>query len=127
VVDARIKFFRNEKGEVTHAILFQNGQEIKATKLKEEKIIDINPAILDDYTGRSQYKPDVVLTIVKEDNKLFGQPTGQSKLQLEPLSETEFIIKELNAKLMFIKDENGKVNKIRLNLNGVESELPRVD
>ena len=127
VVEARIKFFKDEKGDISHATLFQNGQEINAKKLKEEKIAEISPAILDNYTGKYQYKPDIILTITKENTKLFGQPTGQSKLELAPLSETDFIIKEINAKLSFVKDANGKVSKIKLNLNGVESELPRIE
>lgn len=127
VVDARIKFFKDDNGVMTHATLFQNGQELNAKKLKEDTVVNINPAILDIYTGKYQYKPNIVLTISKENNKLFGQPTGQSKLELEPTSEADFIIKEINAKLSFVKDENGKVNKIKLNLNGVESELPRIE
>ncbi len=127
VVEARIKFFKNETEEITHATLFQNGQEINAKKLKEDKIAEISPAILDNYTGKYQYKPEIVLTITKENNKLFGRPTGQSMLELEPLSETDFIIKEINAKLSFVKDTTGKVSKIRLNLNGAESELPRIE
>ena len=126
VVDARIKFFKDEKGDITHATLFQNGQEIKAKKIKEEATITINPAILDNYVGKYQYKPDIVLTITKENNKLYGQPTGQSKLLLEPVAATDFIIKEINAKLSFINGDNGKVSKIKLNLNGVQSELPRI-
>ena len=43
-----------------------------------------------------------------------------------PLSETEFIIKEINAKLSFVK-ENGKVSKIKLNMNSMDSELPRIE
>jgi len=44
-----------------------------------------------------------------------------------PVSETDFVIKEINAKLSFVKDENGKVKKIKLNMNGIDSELPRVE
>ncbi len=127
VVEARIKFFKDEKGDISHATLFQNGQEIKAKKIKEEIIVNIDPAKLDIYTGKYQYKPSIALVVSKEKNKLFAQPTGQSKLEMEPISETDFIIKEINAKLSFVKDENGKVNKIKFNLNGVESELPRVE
>ena len=127
VVDARIKFIKDEKGEMNQAILFQNGQELKAKKLKEEPIIEINPAILDNYTGKFKFKENVSLTISKENNKLFAQAAGDSKLELAPLSETDFIIKEINAKLSFVKDEKGKVNKIKLNLNGVNSELPRME
>jgi hypothetical protein len=33
VVDAEIEFFKDEKGDVTHLVLKQNGQEMKATKI----------------------------------------------------------------------------------------------
>jgi CubicO group peptidase (beta-lactamase class C family) len=125
VVDARIKFVRDQKGEINQAVLFQNGQELKAKKLPEEHIVEISPAILDNYTGKYKYKENIDLTVSKENNKLFAQPTGQSKLEMSPLSETDFVIKEINAKLSFVK-EDGKVNKIKLNLNGMNSELPRI-
>ena len=44
-----------------------------------------------------------------------------------PLSETDFVIKELNAKIYFVKDENGKVNKFKLTMNGMDNELPRIE
>jgi hypothetical protein len=53
-------------------------------------------------------------------------PSGESKLEMLPVSETDFVIKELNARLSFVKDENGKVQKIKLNMNGTDSELPRM-
>jgi hypothetical protein len=37
------------------------------------------------------------------------------------------VIKELNAKISFVKDENGKVTKLKLNMNGMDSELPRIE
>ena len=127
VVDARIKFVKDDKGEISHTILFQNGQELKAKKLKEEVIIEINPAILDNYTGKYKLNDNIVVTILKENNKLFAQPTNQPKLEMLPLSDTDFVIKEINAKLSFIKEENGKVNKIKLNMNSMNSELPRIE
>ncbi|HEV8082263.1 MAG TPA: serine hydrolase, partial [Chitinophagaceae bacterium] len=127
VVDARMKYSKDDKGKVTHATLFQNGQEINAKKIKEETVINIDPAKLDIDIGKYQFKPDIVLTVSKENNKLYAQPAGQSKLELAPLSETDFIIMEINAKLSFVKDANGKVSKIKLNLNGVESELPKLE
>lgn len=32
VVDAEVEFFKNDKGEVTHCVIYQGGQQIKATK-----------------------------------------------------------------------------------------------
>jgi uncharacterized pyridoxamine 5'-phosphate oxidase family protein len=127
VVDARIKFIKDEKGEISHTILFQNGQEVKAEKLKEEVIAEIDPAILDNYTGKYKLNDNLIVTILKENNKLFAQPTNQPKLEMLPTSDTDFVIKEINAKLSFVKGENGKVNKIKLNMNSMDSELPRIE
>lgn len=126
VVDAKIKFVKNEKEEISHSILFQNGQEMEAKKLKDENIIKINPELLDAYTGNYKFN-NIIITISKENNKLFAQPTNQSKLEMAPVSENGFVINEINAKIFFIKDQDGKVYKMKLNMNGMDSELPRIN
>lgn len=127
VVDARIKFIKDEKGEINQAILFQNGQELKAKRLPEEKIVQINPAVLDNYIGKYKLNDNIIVTVSKENNKLFAQPTNQAKVEMLPLSETDFVIKEINAKIFFVKDQSGKATKFRLDMNGRNSELPRVE
>ena len=127
VVDARLKFVRNDNGEVGKAILMQNGQQLEAKKLAEEKIVQIDPAILDNYTGKYRLNANIVVTIYKENNKLIAHPTDQSKLEMHPLYETDFVIKEINAKLSFVKGADGKATKIKLNMNGADSELPRIE
>jgi hypothetical protein len=32
VVDAQVEFFKNDKGEVTHLVLHQGGQDVTGTK-----------------------------------------------------------------------------------------------
>jgi hypothetical protein len=127
VVEARIKFIKNEKGEVSHAMFTQNGQEINAKKLKEDSIVKIDTALLKNYAGKYKFINNMVVTISKESNKIFAQPTGQPKLEMFPVSETDFVLKEINAKLSFIKGENGKVDKIKLHMNGTDTELPRME
>ena len=126
VVDATMKFMKNEKGEVTHAIFRQNGQTLNVAKLKEETIITIDPAVLDVYAGKYKMMTEVV-TISKENNKLFALATGQPKMELFPVADAQFILKEINAKLTFVKDESGKVNKIMLHMNGMDTEMPRME
>jgi len=127
VVNARIKFIKNENGKVDHASFTQNGNNINVAKLKEEVIVPINPALLDAYTGRFKYVGDMVVAITKEDNKLFAQATGQGKLEMFPVSDTEFILREINARITFVKDDSGKVNKFKLRMNGGDTELPRIE
>ncbi len=127
VVDARVKFLKNDNGEVNKAILMQNGMELEFKKLAEEKIVQIDPAILDNYTGKYKLNESIVVTIYKENNKLIAHPTNQQKLEMLPLSETEFVIKEINAKLSFVKGTDGKATKIKLNMNGTDTEMPRIE
>jgi NADPH-dependent glutamate synthase beta subunit-like oxidoreductase len=101
--------------------------ELKGAKLQEEKIIDIDPAVLDNYTGKYRLNNNIVVTIYKENNKLIAWPTDQAKLEMLPTSETDFVIKEINAKLSFEKGENGKATKIKLNMNATNTELPRIE
>jgi CubicO group peptidase (beta-lactamase class C family) len=127
VVDARIKFIKDDKGVMNEAILFQNGQELKAKRLPEEKIVKIDPEVLNGYIGKYRLNESIVVTVTKENNKLFAQPTNQSKVEMLPLSETDFIIMEINAKIAFIKDLSGKVTKFKLNMSGRDTELPRIE
>ncbi|MEO7802448.1 MAG: serine hydrolase [Ginsengibacter sp.] len=126
VVTAKLKFNKDDEGEFSQATLYQNGQELKAKKLKEETIVTVAPEILDSYVGKYKLRENVVVTVTKENNDLYAQPTDQSKEKLEPVSDSAFIIKQLNAKVTFVK-ESGKVTKISLNMNGMNTDLPRVE
>jgi CubicO group peptidase (beta-lactamase class C family) len=127
VVDARVKFVRDEKGEINQLIVIQNGQEVKGKKLPDEVIIQVKPEILDQYVGKYKIHENTIVTITRENNKLFAQPPDHAKVEMVPVSETDFVIKEFNAKVSFVKDENGKVTKMKVNMDGRESEAPRAE
>lgn len=127
VVEARLKFDKSENGEINSATLFQGGQELKARRLPDEKIVTVDPATLDRYIGRYKLNDNITVSIIKEDNKLFAHPTGQQKLELSPLSDTEFVILQINARLSFVQGTDGKATGIKLNMNGQNSDLPRID
>jgi hypothetical protein len=127
VVEAKIKFIANDSGEVGHAVFTQNGQELNVKKLKEDSIVTINPAVLDDYVGNYKFVNNMVVTISKEKDQLFAQATGQGKLQMFPVSDTEFVLRDINAKITFPKEGNGKVKKLILHMNGTDNELPRLE
>lgn len=127
VVIAKIKFSKDDKGEITQAMLYQNGQELKAIRLKEEVIVTVSPDILNSYTGKYKLAENVFITITADNNVLYAvESTDQSKEKLEPVSDNEFVIKQLNAKVTFVK-ENEKVTKINLNMNGTNTVLPKVE
>jgi hypothetical protein len=105
VVEARIKFLKNDAGEIDGAIHYQGGREMNVKKLPEIKTIAISQTVLEKYCGNYEYQPGTLITITAGDGKLFAQPGGQNRIELYPVSETEFVAKEMNASLKFIPAE----------------------
>jgi dienelactone hydrolase len=90
-------------------------------KRKEKVAIKVNPAVYDTYVGVYELEPQFLLTIVKENNRLFVQPTGQSKIELHPETEKDYFIKEVNAQISFVKDSKGKITELILHQDGDRS------
>jgi CubicO group peptidase (beta-lactamase class C family) len=75
----------------------------------EGKEIKVDASGFDAYVGDYQVTPNLVLTISREGDKLFGQLTGQGKLAIEPVSDEQFTIPQVKANISFEKDSAGKV------------------
>ena len=125
VVDAQITFVRNEEGEVVHAIHHQGGMEIKAQKLKEEMPADVDSAVYDAYIGQYDFGR-AILTVTKEEYRLFAQMTGQPKFEIFPRSETEFFWKIVNAQITFVKNDKGKVDKAVYRQGDIKMEVSKI-
>jgi len=107
VVEARIKFLKNDAGEIDGAIHYQGGQELQVKKLPELKTISLDQASLEKYTGNYEYQPSMIITISAGEGKLFAQSGDQNRVELFPVSETEFVAKEMNATMKFMPAEGG--------------------
>lgn len=126
VVDAKIGFIKNAGGEVEYGNFEQNGNKIKVSKLKDEPIVSIDKALYTLYSGKYDYGDDLIITISIENDKLFAQATNQPRFEILPLSEKEFTVRELNARLLFVKEPDGKVNKFILDMAGQKKDVVRV-
>jgi CubicO group peptidase (beta-lactamase class C family) len=80
----------------------------------ERKVAKVDPKIYDAYVGRYRIGADkaMFLSVTREGDRLMAQPTGQTKLQILPESETEFFLEGPEIKLTFVKDEKGKVTHV---------------
>jgi CubicO group peptidase (beta-lactamase class C family) len=96
------------------AIIF--GEEYEIPKVI--KTIKLSDDILQSYIGEYKLKPGFIFTVSFDNGSLFCQPTGQPKLELLPISESEFFLKEVEAKISFIKNSNQEVEKLILNQGG---------
>ena len=90
--------------------------------IPERTAAKIDPKILDAYTGQYQH-PSVVFTVTREGDKLWLQQGPNSeKQELLPENTTNFFMNE-NRRLTysFVKDENGEVAYLVVQLEGRET------
>ena len=130
VVDAQLTFVKDEKGQVTHLVLHQNGIDQRAMKRGVEidwKEMTLPAEILEKYAGKYELRPGFVITITKEDNRLMTQATGQSKFEIFAESETRFFYKVVDAQITFQKDGNGNVVSLILHQGGRDQTAKKID
>jgi hypothetical protein len=68
----------------------------------------------------------MTVAITTEGDKIFAQATNQPRFEIFPISEEEFTVKELNAKLLFVKEPDGKVSKFVLDMGGQKKDVVRM-
>jgi CubicO group peptidase (beta-lactamase class C family) len=124
VVEARIKFLRDDNRVITHAIHYQGGHELHVNKLAEIKSIHVDHTVLEKYAGNYEYEPNFIISISTLEDRLFFQATNQPRIEFFPLTETEFAAKDVDATAVFIPAENGY--KIRLRIGPNEKTISRV-
>jgi CubicO group peptidase (beta-lactamase class C family) len=98
---------------------------------KEKAIARIDPKVYADYIGQYQFEfsADYVLTISTETGNLITelkQPTGQSKAELYPESETKFFRKDADIEVIFVKNETGRVTYLIFRQDGQDLRARRI-
>ncbi len=94
----------------------------------ERKEVTVDPTLYDDYVGRYERtrQPGLIITITREDDRLMGEATGQSKAELFPESETKFFLKVANVQIAFERDNAGYVHQLMVYQNGQEMPAKRL-
>lgn len=75
----------------------------------ERKAIKLDAKVYDAYVGEYELAPSLAFSVFKEGESLFGQATGQPKMELHPELEFVFFLKEPPALFLFIRNEKGQV------------------
>lgn len=76
---------------------------------KPLKHIEMDSSMYDDYVGRYLLIDKNVLTISREENRLYAQITDRLKFEIYPETENKFFSKILNVRMTFFKNDSGKV------------------
>jgi CubicO group peptidase (beta-lactamase class C family) len=95
-------------------------------KPEPKAIVADTPQRWQTYVDKYELFAGCELNIQLSGSSLILEMSGQSPLKLTPLSETEFAIHTLNARLIFQREENGEVNALTLKQDGKEKTAKRV-
>jgi hypothetical protein len=122
VVDAQLTF------DGDSLTLHQNGANMPGKKLaadapgpKERTAITLGEDVLQRYVGRYQLAPTFIITITREDTRLFLQATGQPRLEIFAESERKFFLKVVDAQVTF---EDGR---LILHQNGMDQPAKKIE
>lgn len=91
-----------------------NANAVRIVNRLEGKTAKVDAAVFEAYVGEYELTPSFVLLITKEGDKLFAQRVGQSKMDVEAVSETQFSIPQVKASLTFERDSTGKITGLVL-------------
>jgi hypothetical protein len=96
------------------AIVFGEDYEIP----RERVPIKIDPKVLDAYVGQYELRPDFIITMTREGDRLMTQATGQPKFELFPESDAKFFLTLVDAQVTFFKGDKGVVTHMILHQGG---------
>jgi hypothetical protein len=94
------------------------------TSFTVDKTVD--PAVYDDYVGRYDYGNSHVMTVTKEDGRLFAQLSGQRRWEIFPCAKEEFFWKVVDAQITFVRDNQGKVSGGITHQDGQTTNVPKL-
>jgi serine-type D-Ala-D-Ala carboxypeptidase/endopeptidase len=93
-------------------------------KLRRE--IAVLPDLFNSYVGRYELAPESILTITREQDRLYAQLTGQPRVRIYPESAVKYFCKVVNAQVTFVTDREGKVPRLILHQNGKNQPAKRL-
>ena len=117
-----LQYNRNTEGEIMSVTLKSTGYDLDLKKTNKpaqliEKI-ELDKAIMDKYVGKYQLSPNFIISIFQEESKMYAQGTGQRRIEIFPFEKNKFVYVDIDCKLTFNLDENGKVDSITVHQIG---------
>jgi CubicO group peptidase (beta-lactamase class C family) len=129
---SRLRFRRDAQGRVTGMdFMATSGPDGFGTRTEEapgseRQAVRVDPALYDAYAGVYELAPGFQITVTREGDQLFGQPTGQSKAELFPTSETEFFLRVDDVQISFQRGADGKATGLVMHQGGRDTPGKRV-
>ncbi len=94
---------------------------------KEKTLAEVDPSIYDLYTGKYIFSPGNIVTVFKENDRLYVQVPDEGPVEFFPESETDFFSIDEDIQITFVKNEEGVIEKIVANYQGHKLELKKIE
>jgi CubicO group peptidase (beta-lactamase class C family) len=96
-------------------------------QLPSEKVeIQLETSVMQQYVGSYELMPGFLIAITLENGQLMAQATSQPKFQLFAEKSNYFFVKAVEAEVEFVKNNDGKYDKMILYQGGAKTEGKRV-
>ncbi len=117
--------FGTTTARFTHLWLIKNGewklsrvmsydhQQEKRVVGSGENYLKISVSELDFYVGDYRFSPEFVLSMIKENGKLYGSSHGE-KVEIKPYAKHQFIAADKSVKINFIIGDDGKITGLTM-------------
>ena len=130
VVDAQLTFETDAQNKAVAVVLHKGGFDQRASRIEGEPVtpavVAVAPALLERYVGEYQLAPGLVITVTRQEGRLFAQLTGQPAFEVFASGERDFFYKVVNAQLTFEADGTGPAVAVVLHQNGQNPRAPRI-
>lgn len=136
VIDAELEFTVDAaSGRAGKVALRQNGAVITGPRVEsalaeapaERKAITTDPKVIERYVGKYQLAPGFILTITREEGRLFAQATGQGRNEIFAETDRKFFLRVVDAQITFTPGPDGRAEKLTLHQGGVNAVGARVE
>lgn len=91
-----------------------------------EKTVHLTEAAYVACTGTYAFSPEFIVEITYSDGKLYGHPPGQPRSELVLESSGDFYLEEEDARITFVRDEEGNVDHFLFLQDGQTHRAERV-
>ncbi|WP_339614411.1 serine hydrolase domain-containing protein [uncultured Winogradskyella sp.] len=102
-------------------------EEVKEEEESILEVITIDQNIVTTYVGDFELRPGFIIKISKKDGQLYALATGQSEVSLTPISTTEYIVEDIEAKVEFIPNGGENIKLFKLHQGGQIMDARRVE
>lgn len=91
------------------------------------KQVAMSPRNLQDYVGQYRLAPNFVVSVMRQDDQLLAQATGQGAFPIFPSAQDKFFAKIADIRIDFHRRGDGTVDSLVLHQNGHDLAAPKLD